>query len=466
MTRWWSLLLLWSCAQCGAETLSHGRFENIEIYRPTGDVQRVVLFLSGQQGWTQQLTSSAQLLASQGALVAGIDSRGLFAQLEHDVAECVYPDGDLENLSHFLQAYYRLPGYEPAYLVGYDAGASLGYAMLAQAPPETFAGAISIDFCPELQLRKHLCKAGTLDFAGTRKGRDVLAPVTLEAPWIVLQRHAAGVCGTAVTQRFVGAAPGSEMITLAASSADWAADVSTAVQRLAARRPRPRHATPEDLEGLPVVEVPATSGGTSFAILITGDGGWAGIDKAVAAALAEKGIPVVGVDSLRYFWKERTPQSTAADVERIVRHYLAAWDKKDVVLIGYSQGADVLPFIVNRLPEQTRARMQLVAMLGLGERALFEFHLSNWLADDDAGLPIAPELQRMAGIPALCVYSDDPDDTSCDEAASRSLRAVRLPGGHHFGGDYERLAELILEGLKPPPQPSPDDRGRGRKVVR
>ena len=151
MNRWWLLLLLWSAAQCGAETLSHGRFENLAIYRPGGEVQRVVLFLSGEQGWNAQLSRSAQLLASQGALVAGIDSRALFANLERDGAECVFPDGDLENLSHFLQAYYRLPSYEPAVLVGYGSGATLSYAMLAQAPAETFAGGVSIDFCPAAQ---------------------------------------------------------------------------------------------------------------------------------------------------------------------------------------------------------------------------------------------------------------------------------------------------------------------------
>ena len=157
MSRWWLLLLLWSAAQCGAETISHGRFHDLAIYRPDGAVQRVVLFLSGEQGWTAQLARSAQSLASQGALVAGIDSRALFAELERDSAECIFPDGDLENLSHFLQAYYRLPSYEPAVLVGQGAGATLSYAMLAQAPVETFAGGVSIDFSPELRLRKHLC---------------------------------------------------------------------------------------------------------------------------------------------------------------------------------------------------------------------------------------------------------------------------------------------------------------------
>jgi type IV secretory pathway VirJ component len=448
MNRWWLLLLVWIAAQCSAETLSHGRFENLAIYRSSGEVQRVVLFLSGEQGWNAQLSHSAQLLASQGALVAGIDSRALFANLERDGAECVFPDGDLENLSHFLQAYYRLPSYEPSVLVGYGTGAALNYAVLAQAPGETFAGGVSIDFCPELRLRKPLCEANSLHVVPVRGGRNTLVPDKLDAPWVVLQTHVAA-CRAADAQRFVQGAPGSELVSLSqdAKSANWEAALSAAVQRLDPP-PRTRATPPAELAGLPIVEVPSKRAGDTLAVLISGDGGWAGIDKAVAASLAEQGISVVGVDSLRYFWKERTPQSAAADVDRIVQHYLDAWDRKDVVLIGYSQGADVLPFIVNRLPAQTRARVRLAAMLGLGESAVFEFHLGNWLSSSDDGLPIAPELQRMSNVRGLCVYNDEGDESSCPAAASTTLRAVSLPGGHHFGGDYDRVAALILRELR------------------
>ena len=98
---------------------------------------------------------------------------------------------------------------------------------------------------------------------------------------------------------------------------------------------------------------------------MSGDGGWAGLDKDIAAALAADGIPVVGLDSLRYYWSARTPEGLAADTDRMIRYYLAHLGKQRVLLIGYSQGADVLPFAVNRLPEATRARVRLAAVLGL-----------------------------------------------------------------------------------------------------
>ena len=55
----------------------------------------------------------------------------------------------------------------------------------------------------------------------------------------------------------------------------------------------------------------------------------------------------MGLDSLRYFWSPRTPDGLAADTNRMILYYLTHWAKKRVLLIGYSQGADVLPFAVN-----------------------------------------------------------------------------------------------------------------------
>src|SRR6202011_2822181 len=94
------------------------------------------------------MSDAARGLAERGAMVVRIDLARFNANLEADGAQCVFPDGDLENLSHFVQAFYHLPTYLSPVLAGDAAGATLAYAVLAQAPTNTFAGAVSIGFCP------------------------------------------------------------------------------------------------------------------------------------------------------------------------------------------------------------------------------------------------------------------------------------------------------------------------------
>jgi type IV secretory pathway VirJ component len=443
--RWLCVGLLLACASAtAAETISHGRFEQLRIYRPHGEARQTVLFFSGERGWNTELEPIAESLARQGALVAGIDSPALFRNLEKDDG-CVNPDGDLENLSHFLQAYYRLAAYRPALLVGAASGAAFVHAMLAQAPAGTFSGGISIGFCPVMPLRKALCPTDSISKPSAR-----LHPsAKLGAPWTVLQGLNDQSCRIAAKQ-FLAQAGEAEIVSLPGDNyvnADfhtWESQFAAAYQKLAARAPPAPKASPSELEDLPLVEVPASGSGDTLALLISGDGGWAGIDKELAAEISKEGMPVIGLDSLRYFWKERTPESTAADVERILSYYLTAWKKRRVLLIGFSQGADVMPFIVNRLPSATRSRLQLVTLLSLSQSAVFEFHLQNWLGGSDDQVPVAPEVAKMKGVRALCVYGEDDDETMCTQPEAKALQIVKLSGGHHFDGDYPNLARLIL----------------------
>jgi type IV secretory pathway VirJ component len=157
----------------------------------------------------------------------------------------------------------------------------------------------------------------------------------------------------------------------------------------------------------------------------------------------------VGLDSLRYFWTARTPAGLAEDTDRLIRYYGAHFGKQRVLLIGYSQGADVLPFAVNRLPEATRAHVALAVVMGMSEHALFEFHLTSWVSDSDSGPATLPEINRITGMPVLCIYGADEDDSLCPKLDPKKFNIVKLKGGHHFDGDYAGLAQHILAAAKP-----------------
>jgi type IV secretory pathway VirJ component len=442
----------------GAEHLSHGRFDSVAIYRPAGAPMSFVLFLAGDGGWNADTAAIAEQLVRHGAMVAAIDVPKLNAAFDADGADCIFPDGDLENLSHFVQAYYHLSTYLTPLLLGYGSGAALTYATLVQAPANTFAGALTLGFCPTSNVHKPLCRGSGIESVlrpGAR-GLEFLPARKLENPWVLLQGARDQACPPSVAGRFIANMPGAAMAVSPQVGSDYTqamAPLLAAFDTLVKHTSRLLSpAVPAGLSGLPVIELPAQPGGApadAFALIMSGDGGWAGLDKEVAAALAAHGIPVVGLDSLRYFWSARTPEGLAADTDRMIRYYLAHLNKKRVLLIGYSQGADVLPFAVNRLPPATRARVALAALMGMSEHALFEFHVSNWLSSGNSGPPTLPEVNRIAGTPVLCIYGEDEHDSLCPKLDPHKVQVVKLKGGHHFNGDYAGLAQAILASAHP-----------------
>jgi type IV secretory pathway VirJ component len=433
--------------------LSHGRFKDLVVYSPKGKASSFVLFLSGDAGWDAAAEALAQKLVQQGAMVTGIDLSKFKANLETDTAQCVFPDGDLENLSHFIQAYTHNESYLAPILVGSGSGGALAYAVLAQAPQDTFASALTLGFCPNFDWHKSLCKGSGLEFERAPTGMKFKPVAKLGNPWVALQSVTDQSCPGEATA-FVGKIHGAAGVTLASPQG---APFEAAFAKLAAanRSAHPASA-PSALVDLPIVEVPAKPGSApndAFAILMSGDGGWAGLDQDIAGALSAAGIPVVGLDSLRYYWTSRTPDGLAADTDRMIRYYLAHLDKKRVLLVGYSQGADVLPFAVNRLPQASRQAVALTAILGMSEHAVFEFHLTNWVSDDNSGPATLPEVNRITDIPVLCIYGEDESDSLCPKLDPKKFIVVKVKGNHHFDGNYAGLAQQIMQAAKSGPRP-------------
>jgi type IV secretory pathway VirJ component len=439
------------------ETFEYRRFGTITLYRPAGEPRDVVLFVSGDGGWNLGVVSMAERLAAKGAIVAGIDIRHYLAELEKSGEKCVSPDVDFENLSHYLQAKLGIKSYLQPTLVGYSSGATLVYATLAESPEGLFKGALSIGFCPDLDLRKPVCKGSGIeatprhDAKGQLVGVDLLATKKLPGRWISLQ-----VCPAPATQAFIATVPGAEIVLLPkvghgyGVEKNWVPQYEAAYARLTAADAElaPR-VLPAPVADLPLIEVPAAPGTSSpwMAVFLSGDGGWVGLDRGVSATLASAGIPVIGWDSLKYFWSPRTPAGASADLDRVLRHYTEALGKSHVLLIGYSQGADTLPFMVNRLPQSARALVGLTALLGISDNALFEFHLANWIGDSGGGLPTAPELEHWSGSPYLCLYGEDDADSACSQLTGHDGSALKMAGGHHFGGSYAEIGMAILERL-------------------
>jgi len=201
-----------------------------------------------------------------------------------------------------------------------------------------------------------------------------------------------------------------------------------------------------------LTEIPAVRAGSTLAVVLSGDGGWAPFVKGLASRLAERGIAVAGLNLRSYLSTRRTPEEMGDDLGAVIRQYLQKWSLDRVVIVGYSRGAVVAPFVVNRLSTDLKTRVELVAMLGLGWHAGFHVGLTDLLhtttsARDPAVLPEI-EKAHAAGIPLLCVYGDEEKESLCRDGPSGLMETLARSGGHHFDRNASSLADEIVARLR------------------
>ena len=201
-------------------------------------------------------------------------------------------------------------------------------------------------------------------------------------------------------------------------------------------------------DGLPLIEFPVSATQDErLAVLLSGDGGWADFDQTISMDFQTRGIATIGVDCQRYFWKPRTPNEVAAAMDETLRHYLNVWHKNHLLLIGFSFGANWLPFLVNRLPDDLKNLVTQMVLLSPGKYANVEIQADDWTkikVRHPGALATKDEINRV-GLPTLCVWGvQDTEPTGCTALSGQNIRKLAKPGGHYYDENFVSLEKAIL----------------------
>jgi type IV secretory pathway VirJ component len=211
-----------------------------------------------------------------------------------------------------------------------------------------------------------------------------------------------------------------------------------------------------------------------MAIIYSGDGGWADLDRRLGISFIDRGIPVLGINTFKYYWRNRTADESAAELDALMTKYTTAWNKPRIWLIGYSFGADLLPTLIDKLSPANRARITQLVLLAPSKEVNFEIELQGymikqgWFQDHFKSLmesvnPIKeydamPPLQALNDKPpVVCYYGlDEADDTVCTEPNVPKWVVMHpKKGDHHFDGGYQPLATQMLDELPAASSSSP-----------
>jgi type IV secretory pathway VirJ component len=448
------------------DSLSYGVFGNVTIYTPDKTPESVVLFVSGDGGWNEGVIDMAKYLVKQNALVVGINILHYFKNIQSLKTACYYPAGDFEELSMLIQKKYQLSQYFKPVLVGYSSGATLIYGMLVQAPANTFKGAISLGFCPDIEIDKPLCKGSGLESHVLKEGKSFYLESTkkLSAPFIVLEGMVDQVCSYPETKKFMENMPNAEIITLPKVGHGFSVVKNWLPQYLAAYQKvlddsgyvekvkgKYEMATPNKIplfeSNMPLTFIPASGNeNLPLAFFISGDGGWSGFDQSVCENLSEKGMPVIGLDAQKYFWKEKQPQETSDDVASAVDYYLKQLNKNSVVIIGYSFGACVAPFIANNFPLPLRDCIKGVYCFSPDLTGDFEIHVADMIHFKTKDkYNVNEEMEKIKSLNPVCIFGIEEDKELRNCFSESGIKVETLPGNHHYENNFKAIAEIICK---------------------
>ncbi|MCX6225639.1 MAG: hypothetical protein NTV01_12965 [Bacteroidia bacterium] len=200
-------------------------------------------------------------------------------------------------------------------------------------------------------------------------------------------------------------------------------------------------------EDFPIVPIPATvKDSLPIAFLISGDGGWTGFDYSIGKSLADKGIPVIGLDAQKYFWKLKTPEETATEVSRALTYYMQEWKKTKFILAGYSYGACIIPFIATRLPGDLQG--SLIGIYGLSPDITvdFEVHITDMIGFGRAAdsFKVADEIKKIRQFQPVCIFGESESADLRTRFSEAGAKIITIPGNHHYNARPSAPADAIF----------------------
>lgn len=204
------------------------------------------------------------------------------------------------------------------------------------------------------------------------------------------------------------------------------------------------------IRNLPIEAVRSSGTKDMLVLYLTGDGGWNRFSQDLGTTFSARGYSFVALNSRKYFWEAKTPDTFAKDVNLITTYYLQVWKKSSVLIVGYSFGADVAAFLPTRLSKNIVSKTRLLVLLSAAASTNFVVKLSDLIGNSDTSdhkFKVGAELLKSP-VHVLCLFGSEEDLILKKELRSGPMMKVEeLPGSHHYNQNANLLVNRILQHL-------------------
>jgi type IV secretory pathway VirJ component len=179
---------------------------------------------------------------------------------------------------------------------------------------------------------------------------------------------------------------------------------------------------------------------------ISGDGGWKGFDVKLAEEYKANGLSTVALNSIKYFWSTKTPDQVIKDMTPVLTKYMKAWNKKELILVGFSFGAEIMPFIYTKLPEELKQKVKLVVLVTPSKTSDFTIHIADMMSMNGTyAYDVVREVEKIKDTKVLSIFGERERSIFPNPNLQKNLKVKYVKGGHHFTDDKTVMSLILSE---------------------
>lgn len=202
-----------------------------------------------------------------------------------------------------------------------------------------------------------------------------------------------------------------------------------------------------NFDNLPLKISPENGTHDDLIVYLTGDGGWNNFNNKFIQEFENQHYGIVSLNCRKYFWKEKEPEDLARDIAEISEYYLNKWNKKSLIIVGYSFGADVASFLPTWLPIKLKKEIKRIVLLSPSASTDFVVKISDLFGEVDTEkrkFKVKPEIENSS-LPMICIFGKEENLILMKSLKNSNLLQIfEIPGDHQFNNNYAGLVRIAI----------------------
>jgi len=193
----------------------------------------------------------------------------------------------------------------------------------------------------------------------------------------------------------------------------------------------------------------STDGNKPLVIFFTGDSGKSFFDEKLTDSLCANNIPLMCINSYKFFRKRKTPQQTLDSILPYIGLNFKKYNRQKIIFAGSSFGSEVVPFLYNLMSDEWKDKVEFIVLLSPSYNSDFKIHFSDQLGLTCKHWPydVLHEIMKIDDKKVIVFWGKDERKFLKEEFTKHNIAVHHLKGGHRHI-DVKPVIEEIKERIK------------------